>query len=108
MVVYKCTFCDRSFENQAPSTPACEIAYSGEAFSVQDMPKGIRTAVSPLMDQVRRMPNGYRELRSRSFIAEKNHGNAQLGHDLAVHCNIEMTHLGGFPPEIFQGFKDTL
>lgn len=43
------------------------------------------------MHQVRHMPNGYRELRSRFFIAEKNHGSAQLGHDLAVHCNIEMT-----------------
>ncbi|CAI7570994.1 unnamed protein product [Penicillium bialowiezense] len=64
--------------------------------------------VSYLMHQVRRMPNGYRELRSRFFIAEKNHGNDQLGHDLAVHCNIEMTHLGGFLPEIFQEFKDTL
>ncbi|OJJ68821.1 hypothetical protein ASPBRDRAFT_198414 [Aspergillus brasiliensis CBS 101740] len=51
---------------------------------------------------------GYQELRSRFFIAEKNHGNAQLGHDLAVNCHIEMTHLGVFLPEIFQEFKDTL
>ncbi|KAF2166491.1 hypothetical protein M409DRAFT_66536 [Zasmidium cellare ATCC 36951] len=43
------------------------------------------------MHQVRRMPNGYRELRSRFWIAKSNHGSAQLGHDLAVHCNIEMT-----------------
>ncbi|PWY73190.1 phloretin hydrolase [Aspergillus sclerotioniger CBS 115572] len=57
--------------------------------------------VSYLMHQVRRMPNGYRELRSRFFIAENNHGSAQLGHDLAVHRNIEMTHLGAFLPAIF-------
>ncbi|KAK4505927.1 hypothetical protein PRZ48_003892 [Zasmidium cellare] len=62
---------------------------------------------SYLMHQVRRMPNGYRELRSRSWIAKSNHGSAQLGHDLAVHCNIEMTHLGTFLPEIFQEFRDT-
>lgn len=43
------------------------------------------------MHMVRRMPDGYRELRSRFFVASDNHGNAQLGHDLAVHCNIEMT-----------------
>ncbi|KAK8165918.1 hypothetical protein BC567DRAFT_251158 [Phyllosticta citribraziliensis] len=47
--------------------------------------------VSYLMHQVRRMPNGYRELRSRFFVASANHGTAQLGHDLAVHCNTEMT-----------------
>jgi hypothetical protein len=47
--------------------------------------------VSYLMHQVRRMPNGYRELRSRFFIAKNNKGTDQLGHDLAVHCNIEMT-----------------
>ncbi|KAJ5806548.1 uncharacterized protein N7503_004150 [Penicillium pulvis] len=60
------------------------------------------------MHQVRRMPNGYRELRSRFFIAENNHGTAQLGHDLAFPCNIEMTHLGSFLPAIFHGFKYTL
>ncbi|KAK7532261.1 phloretin hydrolase [Phyllosticta citribraziliensis] len=63
--------------------------------------------VSYLMHQVRRMPNGYRELRSRFFVASANHGTAQLGHDLAVHCNTEMTHLGSFLPELFQEFKDT-
>ncbi|KAK8177199.1 hypothetical protein IWX90DRAFT_11245 [Phyllosticta citrichinensis] len=47
--------------------------------------------VSYLMHQVRRMPNGCRELRSRFFVASDNHGTAQLGHDLAVHCNTEMT-----------------
>lgn len=44
-----------------------------------------------LMHQVRRMPNGYRELRSRFFLDSNNHVNAQLGHDPAVHCNVEMT-----------------
>ncbi|KAF4820815.1 Phloretin hydrolase [Colletotrichum tropicale] len=62
---------------------------------------------SYLMHMVRRMPNGYRELRSRFFVASDNHGNAQLGHDLAVHCNIEMTHLGSFLPALFQEFKGT-
>ncbi|KAH6646899.1 hypothetical protein BKA67DRAFT_580859 [Truncatella angustata] len=62
--------------------------------------------ISYLMHQVRRMPNGYRELRSRFFIDSNNHGNSQLGHDLAVHCNIEMTHLGRFLPAIFEEFKD--
>lgn len=46
---------------------------------------------SYLMHQVRRLPNGLRELRSRFFIESANHGTAQLGHDLAAHCNIEMT-----------------
>ncbi|KAK1846665.1 hypothetical protein CCHR01_10703 [Colletotrichum chrysophilum] len=62
---------------------------------------------SYLMHMVRRMPNGYRELRSRFFVASDNHGNAQLGHDLTVHCNIEMTHLGSFLPALFQDFKGT-
>ncbi|PYH94059.1 hypothetical protein BO71DRAFT_450329 [Aspergillus ellipticus CBS 707.79] len=67
--------------------------------------QGIETIV---IGKVRRMPNGYRELRSRFFIAENNHGDAQLGHDLAVHCNIEMSHLEAFLPAIFNEFKDTL
>ncbi|KAF5512930.1 Phloretin hydrolase [Colletotrichum aenigma] len=63
---------------------------------------------SYLMHMVRRMPNGYRELRSRFFVASDNHGNAQLGHDLAVHCNIEMTpapDLGSFLSTLIQGFE---
>ncbi|KAJ0385754.1 hypothetical protein COL922a_005743 [Colletotrichum nupharicola] len=67
---------------------------------------GVRPDFVP-HDMVRRMPNGYRELRSRFFVASDNHGNAQLGHDLAVHCNIEMTHLGSFLPALFQDFKGT-
>ncbi|KAM0310607.1 hypothetical protein ACHAO8_007973, partial [Botrytis cinerea] len=47
--------------------------------------------ISYPMHQVRRMPNGYRELRSRFFLDSNNHVNAQLGHDPAVHCNVEMT-----------------
>ncbi|KAK4494015.1 hypothetical protein PRZ48_015201 [Zasmidium cellare] len=46
---------------------------------------------SYLMHQVRRLPNGNREMRSRFWVAKNNHGTAQIGHDLAVHCNIEMT-----------------
>lgn len=72
------------------------------------------------------MPDGYRELRSRFFIDSNNHGTSQLGHDLAVHCNIEMTRefwwiittllnreltiwidLGSFLPAIFEEFKST-
>ncbi|KAI2831841.1 hypothetical protein CBS147343_456 [Aspergillus niger] len=64
--------------------------------------------VSYLMHQVRRMPDGYRELRSRFFVAKSNQGTSQLGHDLAVHCNIEVTHLGSFLPALFQELKDTL
>ncbi|KAM3497285.1 hypothetical protein MY10362_009359 [Beauveria mimosiformis] len=47
--------------------------------------------VSYLMHQIRRRPDGKRELRSRFWIAKENHGTQQLGHDLAVHCQIEMT-----------------
>ncbi|KAK6838804.1 hypothetical protein RU639_000655 [Aspergillus parasiticus] len=64
--------------------------------------------VSYLMHQVRRMPNGYRELRSRFWIAKDNHGTQQIGHDLAVHCQTEMTHLGSFLPALYQEFKDTV
>ncbi|KAK8150736.1 hypothetical protein G3M48_009626 [Beauveria asiatica] len=64
--------------------------------------------VSYLMRQVRRRPDGKRELRSRFWIAKENHGTQQLGHDLAVHCQIEMTHLGSFLPALYQEFKDTL
>ncbi|KAM0148266.1 hypothetical protein ACHAQE_009905 [Botrytis cinerea] len=64
--------------------------------------------ISYLIHQVRRMPNGYRELRSRFFLDSNNHVNAQLGHDPAVHCNVEMTHLGKFlPARVFEEFKDT-
>ncbi|KAM3451112.1 hypothetical protein MY5147_009153 [Beauveria neobassiana] len=47
--------------------------------------------VSYLMHQIRRRPDGKRELRSRFWVAKENHGTQQLGHDLAVHCQIEMT-----------------
>ncbi|UZJ56542.1 hypothetical protein CBS101457_005862 [Exobasidium rhododendri] len=60
-----------------------------------------------LAHQVRRLPNGKRELRSRFWIAAANSGTAQIGQNLAVHCNIETTHLGTFLPAIFQEFKDT-
>lgn len=67
---------------------------------------------SYLMHMVRRMPNGYRELRSRFFVASHNHGNAQLGHDLAVHCNIEMTrksiHLHRVHPMLTSAKNSTL
>ncbi|KAM0157266.1 hypothetical protein ACHAPG_004760 [Botrytis cinerea] len=64
--------------------------------------------ISYLMHQVRRMPNGYRELRSPFFLDSNNHVNAQLGHDPAVHCNVEMTHLGKFlPARVSEEFKDT-
>lgn len=48
---------------------------------------------SYLMHQVRRMDNGNRELRSRFWLSGSNHGSApkEIAHDLAVHCNIEMT-----------------
>ena len=36
------------------------------------------------------MPNGYRELRSRFYIAADNNGSPKIGHDIAVHCKIEM------------------
>jgi hypothetical protein len=52
---------------------------------------------SYLMHQIRRTPDGTRELRSRFWVAKDNHGTAQLGHDLAVHCNIEMTRTFPFP-----------
>ncbi|PHH89952.1 hypothetical protein CDD83_4868 [Cordyceps sp. RAO-2017] len=42
---------------------------------------------SYLVHQVRRMQNGKRELRSRYWLAKYNE---QLGHDLVVHCNMEM------------------
>ncbi|OOF90344.1 hypothetical protein ASPCADRAFT_135237 [Aspergillus carbonarius ITEM 5010] len=45
--------------------------------------------ISYLIHQVRCMPNNsYRELRSRFFIAENNHRNVQLGHDLTVHTAV--------------------
>lgn len=60
-------------------------AYHGTDYSMTEFDDA-----SYLTHQVRRMLNGYRELRSRFFIAADNHGNTQLGHDLAVYYNIEM------------------
>ncbi|KAF9771860.1 hypothetical protein IL306_010478 [Fusarium sp. DS 682] len=62
-----------------------ETIVIGKAF-IGDYSVSEFDGVSYLMYQVRRMPNGYRELRSRFFIDSKNHGSAQLGHDFAVYC----------------------
>ncbi|KAL5360660.1 hypothetical protein BJX96DRAFT_150636 [Aspergillus floccosus] len=60
---------------------------------------------SYLIHQVRRRPNGQRELRSRFWIAEASN---QVGHDLMVHCGMEMTHLNTFLPSLYEEFKDTV
>ncbi|KNG82474.1 hypothetical protein ANOM_009533 [Aspergillus nomiae NRRL 13137] len=60
---------------------------------------------SYLVHQVRRLPDGSRELRSRFWLAKYT---TEIAHDLIVHCNIEMQHLNTVLPAIFAEFKDTL
>ncbi|KAE8357945.1 hypothetical protein BDV27DRAFT_164032 [Aspergillus caelatus] len=58
-----------------------------------------------LIHQLRRLPNGRTELCSRFWLQGIND---QLAHGLVVHCNIEMTHLASFLPQIFEEYKNTI
>ncbi|KAF5648446.1 phloretin hydrolase [Fusarium tjaetaba] len=63
------------------------------------------TGNSYLMHQIRRKDDGQRELRSRFFLDV--FGETQ-GHDLSVHCAVEMSHLATFLPQLFDEFKNTI
>ncbi|PYH88580.1 hypothetical protein BO71DRAFT_467628 [Aspergillus ellipticus CBS 707.79] len=59
--------------------------------------------VSYLIHQIRRRPDGARELRSRFWLAKADDGAAR---GLMVHCAMEMSHLAKFLPQLFAEFKE--
>ncbi|RDW95140.1 hypothetical protein BP5796_00903 [Coleophoma crateriformis] len=70
-----------------------------------------------IMHQLRKKPDGTGfEMRSRFWVGSllaagmKVIGSDpdQFGHDLAVHCHVEMTHLGKILPAIYEEFKDDI
>ncbi|KAI9733941.1 MAG: hypothetical protein M1834_002596 [Cirrosporium novae-zelandiae] len=78
-----------------------ELGFDKEKFDEQDIESIVTAHIvsgahvtsgwdnkSYLMHEVRRLPNGLKELRSRFWLANYTD---QVAHDLAVHCNIEMT-----------------
>ncbi|CAG9990643.1 unnamed protein product [Clonostachys byssicola] len=63
------------------------------------------TGNSYLMHQIRRKDDGSRELRSRFFLEQFTE---DQGHQLGVHCALEMSHLATFLPKLYAEFKDTV
>ncbi|KAF5711565.1 phloretin hydrolase [Fusarium mundagurra] len=65
----------------------------------------ITSGNSYLMHQIRRKDDGQRELRSRFFLDVFRE---TQGHDLSVHCAVELSHLATVLPHLFAEFKDTV
>ncbi|KAH7178133.1 hypothetical protein DER46DRAFT_569780 [Fusarium sp. MPI-SDFR-AT-0072] len=86
-----------AYESQGIETIVTAHITSGHTTNV--------TGNSYLMHQIRRKDDGQRELRSRFFLDV--FADTQ-GHDLSVHCAVEMSHLATFLPQLFAEFKDTV
>lgn len=78
---------------------------------------GLNSSLAYLLHQVRKRPDGKgNEIRSRfwfgkTFLDNIGLGGAaslQFGHDMAVHCFTEMTHLGSYLPALFNEFKNDI
>ncbi|KAI9146908.1 phloretin hydrolase [Paramyrothecium foliicola] len=63
------------------------------------------TGNSYLIHQIRRKPDGERELRSRFLL---DHFTEDQAHGLGVHCGVEMSHLATFLPRLYSEFKDAV
>jgi DAPG hydrolase PhiG domain len=78
---------------------------------------GFNATTIVLMHQIRKKPSGQGyEMRSRFWFGHLimtgmniiGSDPSQFAHDMAVHCHVEMTHLGERLPAIFNEYKNDI